>query len=200
MAVRMKYGLLAILSAALLTLPMVNGSLSISVSIENPEIYPSESQTLVVTTNEKGIGVLLVIQPSNGTPWMDYLEEHQPMKNLWNMLSNSTKTEISEKVGQKIVSFALIRTDTGGENVTLSFPEDFKGINGDPSTTTEGEYKAILAFLSYEHEVRKRCHLFEIGFDCVSWPVIPELPPGLLVVFFAAITLSLTKLHRKLRP
>jgi hypothetical protein len=198
----MKYRLVAILSVAILLLPIVNGSLNVSVSIENPEIHQSESQKLTVTANERGIGVLLVIQPSEGTPWMDFLEDHPSLEKLWNLLPNSMRTKIVDKVGDKIVSYKIVKIGTDGGNSTVTFPEDFVGINGKPSTVEVGEYKAILAFLSCQKSDGydcKCCCLFEVDFDCVSWPVIPEFPSApLLLVLFAIIAAPLIKLRRKI--
>jgi len=200
---RMRYGIIAFLSVTLLGLSIANGSLSVSVTVGRPEIYQGESQLLTVKTNEGGMGILLVTQPNEGASCMDFLEDHQSLEELWNLLPLSTRAEVAGRLGQRIASFIVIRIDTGGGNMTATFPEDFTGINGEPSTETVGEYKAILAFLSSQEadcRAECRCHLFEIDFDCVSWPVIPEYPSAsLFLILFAAVTLSMIGQRRKLR-
>ena len=62
-----------------------------------------------MTTNERGKGILLVIQPAEGTPWIDFLNDHPGLKALWNMLPYNIRTRIACKVGGKIVSFDLER-------------------------------------------------------------------------------------------
>ena len=149
---RRKFGLLAISFVALLLFSTAQASLSVSVNVEAPEIEQFESQVLKVTTNEGGVGVLLVLQPAEGTPWMDFLEDYRSLMMLWYMLPNHTRTRIADRIGQKIVSFSMIRTEIGGGEVTVTFPENFTGVNGEPSTAILGEYKAILAFLSSQKE------------------------------------------------
>ena len=71
--------------------------------------------------------------------------------------------------------------DSGGGTQNCVFPNDFQGINGEPSTQQMGKYKSIFVYLSYESTGDDRCKLFEKDFDCGFWFVIPESPIGTLV-------------------
>ena len=109
-------------------------SLEVNVSVENTEIMPLADQKITATANERGIGVLLVLQPAEGTPWIDFLNAHPALKVLFNSLPNNIKTELINKVGKQIVSFKIVSFPSGGGSKTVTFPDDFTGINGAPST------------------------------------------------------------------
>jgi hypothetical protein len=165
-----------------------------------------EDQTITVTANEKGKGILFVIQPAEGTPWLDFLEDHPLLKALWNSLPSDIKTKIGSAIGGKIVSYATVSIDTGGGSQDLNFPEDFTGINGEPSTKLVGTYKVVLAFISFKSargapSNNIRCCCIEIDFDCNSWMVIPEFPFGtittLLFALMAVPTLCFIKKIRR---
>ena len=166
-------------------------SLDVDVSVENNDIMPLDDQNITATANERGIGVLLVLQPAEGTPWMDFLDAHLALKALYNNLPSNIQTEITDKIGGKIVSFKIVSfPDAGGGSETLVFPDDFNGINGDPSTELIGEYKVIFAYISWEGE--RCCCILEKAFDCTLFHVhvIPEVPVGTIVSLlgmFAAI-------------
>jgi hypothetical protein len=168
-------------------------SLDVNVNIENTEIMPLEDQKITATANERGKGILLVLQPAEGTPWIDFLDAHLALKALYNSLPNNIKTELANKVGGKIVSFKIVSFPGGGSE-TLTFPGDFNSINGEPSTELMGKYKVIFAYMSWESSGNdaRCCCLCELEFDCVhgSWFVIPEVPVGTIVSLlgmFAAI-------------
>jgi hypothetical protein len=183
-------------------LSSVNGSLNVNVDVEDPEIYQGQSQTFIISSNEGGIGILLVVQPAEGTPWMDLLADHPTLSGLWTTLSNRTKAEITEKLGQKIVSFAILEMDDDEECLTRTFPEDFAGINGEPGTEIPGDYHALLVFLSHQRSGGNDecCCFLEVDFDCVSWPVIPEFSSGLLILgLCTAIALAALNTRRRLK-
>lgn len=153
---------------------------------------------------QTGKRILLVIQPAEGTPWIDFLNEHPGLKALWNTLPSNIRTEVTSKIGGKIVSYSIINTGLGGGDRVVTFPDNFTGINGAPSTTMAGEYKVIFAFLSYEadNENMGCCCLFEIGFDCIGWNihVVPEVPLGTIAPLLSMIfAMPILKLYRRIR-
>ncbi len=164
-------------------------SLDVDVSVENTEIMPLEDQNITVMANERGIGILIVVQPAEGTPWMDFLGAHPALKALYNNLPSNIQTELADKIGGKIVSFKVVSfPDAGGGSETVVFPDDFNGINGGPSTELMGEYKVIFAFISWEDG--ECCCLFETAFDCTLFlvHVIPEVPVGTIVSLLGMIS------------
>jgi hypothetical protein len=188
----MKYSLVALPFLVLTMLcSITNASLAISVSVGHSEINRFQSQTITATTNEGGKGILIVIQPAEGTPWKDFLNDHPRLEALWDMLPSNMQIEIAGKIGGKIVSFDMISIELGGGSETVAFPEDFTGINGEPSTALVGKYKVIFAFLSWEKSNDNGpcccCCLFELDFDCNSWFVIPEVPFGTIVSLLSAV-------------
>ena len=156
----------------------VSASLTVDVDVGFAELMPLMDQTITVTTNEMGMGILFVLQPAEGLPWADFLDDHPGLKPLFNQLPSNIKTEIADKIGQKIVSFKLVSFSAGGGSTTFVFPDDFTGINGEPSTELVGEYTVFFAYMSLEEE--GRCFLAEIEFGCKfgSFNVIPEVPLG----------------------
>ena len=165
--------------------------LTIDVSVEKTEIMPLEDQNITAITNERGIGILLVLQPAEGTPWMDFLDAHLALKALYNNLPPNIQTDLADAIGGKIVSYKVVSfPSAGGGSETVVFPDDFNGINGIPSTELIGEYKVILAFISWEDG--ECCCIIEKAFDCTMFfvHVIPEVPVGTIVSLlgmFAAI-------------
>jgi hypothetical protein len=171
--------------------------MSILVS-KNTEIMPFEDQKITVTANERGQRILLVIQPAEGTPWLEFLDAHPALKLLYNTLPSNVKTELANNVGGKIVSFKMVSFPLGGGSKTFTFPDDFNGINGKPSTQLMGEYKVIFVYKSWERSDNdpRCCCLCEREFDCAhgSWFVVPEVPLGTVVTLlgmFAAIPMLL---------
>jgi hypothetical protein len=139
------------------------------------------------------MGILIVIQPGPSQPLIlnNYLNSHPAFKAIWNSLSLLVKMQIINEIGGKIFSYALVNMPSGGGNHVFSFPTDFTGINGAPSTAMNGKYKVLLAFISFQASDigRPQCHccLFQIDFDCGTWFVVPEVPLGTVVALLTAI-------------
>jgi hypothetical protein len=189
-----KYFTAAIPLLILMFASVAYASLDVDVSVENAEIMPLEDQKITATANERGIGVLLVLQPADGTPWLDFLNAHPALKALYNSLPSNIQTQLANMVGEKIVSFKIVSFSGGGGSKTLTFPDDFNGINGEASTEMMGNYKVIFAYKSLERSDNdpRCCCLCELEFDCAhgDWFVIPEVPLGTVVSLlgmFAAI-------------
>jgi len=200
----MKYALVVVSFLVLMPFSTANASLNVSVSVEYAEINQFQDQIITATTNEEGKGILLVIQPAEGTPWIDFLNDHPALEALWNILPSNMRTEVASKIGGKIVSFDSISTDSGGGSETVAFPEDFTGINGDPSTALVGEYKILFAFLSLEASNDNSpcccCCLFELDFDCNSWLVVPEVPFGTIASLLSAmVAIPGLKFYKRIR-
>jgi hypothetical protein len=176
-------------------------SLSITVSVENTEIMPLEDQKITVTANEWGLGMVMVVQPAEGTPWIDFLNDHPELKPFYDSLPDNVKTDLANKVGGKIVSFKMVGFPLGGGSKILTFPDDFNGINGDPSTQLMGNYKVIFTYTSWERSRDDpgwcRCSILEFDCERGGWFVIPEVPLGtiasLLGMFVAIPALLVIK-------
>jgi hypothetical protein len=169
-------------------------SLNVDVTVETAEIMQLDDQKITATANEWGLGVLFVVQPAEGTPWLDFLNAHPALKALYDSLSSDVKTQLANKIGGKIVSFKIVGFPPGGGSNTVTFPDDFTGINGAPSTQLMGEYTVIFAYKSWERSDNDPlfCCCRIIEFDCArsTWFVIPEVPLGTvasLLGMFAAI-------------
>lgn len=159
----------------------VSASLNIDVSVASSELAPLMEQQITATANERGMGVLLVLQPAEGTPWIDYLNDHPLLAALFNSLPSNVQSSIADKIGQKIVSFKIVSFGGGGGNSVCVFPSEFNGINGAPSTALVGEYTVLFAYASWEEDgATGLCFLAEKEFDCKirSFNVIPEVPFG----------------------
>jgi hypothetical protein len=130
-------------------------------------------------------------------------------------LPNDIKTQVQEKIGDKIVSYKLIVMEEGG-SVDVTFPEDFTGINGEPSTALNGEYKVIFVFLSkcesedqvpdgdntldaaIECRPHRECKLVELDFACARWFVVPEVPLGTIAPVLSALAaIPVAKLYKR---
>jgi hypothetical protein len=204
MLVKMKAALVLVvlLSLVLALSSFAKAPLEVSVGVEHPQIMPLQNQMIDTTTNERGVGILFVLQPANGTPWADFLDEHPTLQAIWQMLPEDVRTRAAESIGKKIVSFLTVSVGSGGGIEIATFPEDFTGVNGVPATTTMGEYKVIFAYLSYERTDgdESRCWLLEVDFDCGSWNVIPEVPGTIVastaMVFALIGYLAIPKLRR----
>ena len=189
---KLSYALVSVFLILTTTSNIVQASLDVKVNVEYNQILPIQNQIITATSNEKGKGILLVIQPAEGIPWIDYLNAYPELNIIWNLLTNDIKTEINEKIGGKIVSFNIVNFALGEGSKAVTFPNDFTGVNGDPATELSGEYKVIFAFLSYEVDpsnIGTRCCIFEIGFDCIAWNVhvVPEVPIGTIIPLLAMI-------------
>ena len=193
--------------AIMLSLSFANAALDADITIGNAQINHGASQQMTATANKGGMGILIVIQPATGQPWANFLNNHPLVKALWNSLPNSMKMQINNAIGGKIVSYALVNFGNGGGSKVFSFPADFKGINGVPSTTLMGKYKVLFAFISNQVSNFERAHcqcfcLFQVDFDCGSWFVVPEVPLGtVLPLVTSLLALPVFKLiSRKRQP
>jgi hypothetical protein len=191
------YGIAAVIFAVLVLSSMANASLDVQITVGSAQINPLQSQTITATTNERGIGIVLVIQPAEGSPFTDSLGSHPALLVLWNLLPSDTKTDIIGKIGGKIVSYKIVAVpDQGGDSIVLTFPEDFTGILGDPSTVVTGKYMVIFAFLG-----ASGCKVIGIDFDCGSWFVIPEVPWGTVATLATSLcALPVFALYKRRRP
>jgi len=160
-------------------------SLDVSVSVGASEIMPFEEQTITVTSNEPGKGILFVAQPAEGNPWEGFLDEHPFFNLIWSVLPNSVRDKIKKAVGDKIVSFKLVSMAEQGSTIAI-FASEFKGINGEPSTGMAGKYKVLLVFFSSDDA--SDCKLIEKDFDCASWFVVPETPFGAITALTVMTT------------
>lgn len=198
------YGLVAVL-CAVLAVSLVDASLDVSLEVGEPQINQMEDQTITVTANQKGKGMLFVVQPAEGTPWIDFLEDHPVLKALWDSLPSDIKTKIASAIGDKIVSYATVCVDIGGGSQDLIFPGNFTGINGEPSTSLVGTYKVILAFISIESPRRgpnnsTECCCIEADFDCKSWTIVPEFSlPTIAALLSALMAVSTLRFIKKIR-
>ena len=159
----------------------VSASLIIDVSVESSELAPLMNQNITVTANERGIGIVFVLQPAEGTPWTDFLDSYPVLENIFDSLSPDIKTSIIDKIGQKVVSFKIVSFGAGGGSAVCVFPSEFNGINGEPSTELVGDYKVLFAYASWEDDRDSGlCFLAEQEFDCKVriFNVIPEVPLG----------------------
>jgi hypothetical protein len=150
-----------------------NASLNINLNIAKPTISPNETQHITATANERGIGIVFVIQPAPGPAWTDFLNDHPDLKILWNSMPADIKANIQAAVGDKIVSYAIVHFGEDGGSTTLDFTSDFTGINGAPSTILVGKYNVCFAYLSYQP-----WYYLELGFTIGVWNVVPEVPLG----------------------
>jgi hypothetical protein len=199
----------------MLSTSFVGATLDISVAVADPQINQGQSQVITATTNEGGKGILLVLQPALGDPWAGFLMTHPALAALWASLPSDIKTQVQEKIGDKIVSYKLIAMEKG-DSVIATFPEDFKGINGDPSTALQGEYKVIFVFLAkcesddqvpdggntldaaIECKPHRECRFVELDFAAAGWFVVPEVPLGTIAPILASfVALPVAKLYRR---
>ena len=110
---KVSYVLVAVL-CTVLAVSVVDASLEVNLEVGKSQINQMEDQTITVTSNEKGKGILFAIQPAEGTPWIDFLDDHPLLKALWNSLPSEIKTKIASVVGGKIVSYATVSIGIGG--------------------------------------------------------------------------------------
>ena len=181
--------------STLLLVSVANAALNVDITVAYPSIEPFEDQQITATTNQKGMGVIIVVQPAAAEEaWTNSLNQDQDLFDLWNSLSSDVKTDVSNDIGGKIVSYVLVSMPTGGGTETYNFPEDFTGLNGEPSTAIAGTYKVIFAFLSFENQ----CFKFRVDFACGQWFVVPESPFGTAMALVAPIAVFATiKTYRK---
>jgi hypothetical protein len=191
----------------IITLPStVSASLDVDVSVGSSELATYMDQTITVSANEMGMGVVIVLQPATGTPWTDFLDSHPVLKTLFYKLPSDIRTEITDNIGNKIVSFKTVSFPAGGGSQNCIFPDDFKGINGKPSTEIVGEYTVFFAYISWEADDNEKsfCFLAKKEFDCSfrHFNVIPEVPFGTVMasvsmVGAGIVFVSIPRLRKK---
>lgn len=211
------YGIAAVIFLILLLASTANASLVLSVTVQNPTLNPLQSQTIIAETNERGFGVVFVVQPTQASaPWTDILNSNPlppslyGLKPLWtsiemqlqnqqlqNPLQPDKLAEIMNAMGGKIISFNLTSTaKTDGWHFSLVFPRDFTGINGVPSTAAPGTYKVIFVFKSED--------IVDAGivdFACGNWLVIPQVPLGTIMALLSSLcAIPAFKLYRRKHP
>jgi len=176
----MKKGFLPLIFAALIVVFLISSTnaymqansntLDVSVS-SNPEVISLGGKvTIDCTTNMDGKGIVFVIEPVNGSS-LASSESRDIRQDL---------DEISHDMSLKrVISYAwVIITNSEGGSRSFTFPDDFTGLNGEPSTNTFGKYYVFFIFI----------HLCvcKIDFDCSSFFSIPELPFGSLMATTAS--------------
>lgn len=194
---KIAYSLIAVSFLVLLASSVAYAALDAGVTVGTKNISKSSNQTLTVTVNEAGEGILFVIQPTQTmNPWMNYLNSHPTLNSIWLSLSWSIKNQINNAIGSKIVSYKIFSvSNKNGGTFTFTFPTDFTGINGAPSTSTLGKYEVLLVYMSWgQFEIgRPRdcccccCRIIQIDFDCGSWFVVPEVPLGTAMALAATV-------------
>ncbi len=193
--------IVTVISAVLLLTSTVNAAPIIQIAVSKPYVNASDGQTITVTVNKGGLGIIFVVQPDySGRSWLEYIDAHPNLRLLWNKLPDDIRNQISEDFGEHIVSYNLIdfRNPTGGQS-ELSFPDDFTDFTGKPSTSSHGEYKAIFVYVT-----SNGCFTFKLSFDCVQWFALPESPFGSavtiltpLVALAALVTIKKAKCFKK---
>lgn len=227
---KIAYAFVAVALVAILSIASVGATLDINVEVANPTINPGEPQVLTVTTNEPGVGILIVLQPAMGDAWSDYLADHPLLAALIASLPPDTLAELYGLIGNKIVSYKLIGPIPEEPFMTLpavamdvTFPDDFTGVNGEPSTNLPGDYKVIFVYISAyeadqipenhdpdaveltqvqvevpEIEIPGDVRLIELDFACGRWFVIPEYALGTIAPIISSIAaLPLAKRYYK---
>ena len=189
----------AVAFSALLILPMVSAALTATITVANPTINQNANQSITATTNQKGTGVIFVVQPApSGYSWINYLNAHHDLRDLWYNLPSDVRAQMTGETGGFIVSFVIVNMQHGGGGTHIySFPTDFTGLNGQPSTAIPGTYKVVFAFLANDHS----CFHHQISFDCGQWFVVPESTLGTAMAIMAPIaavaTITLNKKRKE---
>lgn len=211
---RLLYAFAAVSLIAFLSIASVKATLDVSVEVANPAINQGEPQLITATTNEPGIGILLVLQPAMGDAWTDFLMAHPVLAALLAGLPSEIQTQLYGLIGNKIVSYKLIGPIPEEPflmlpevSIPVTFPDDFTGINGEPSTTLVGDYKVIFVYISnYEAdmqpvdqepdaveltqaqiEVPGIVTLVELDFACGRWFVVPEYALGTIAPVLSSL-------------
>jgi len=149
-----------------------HNTLDVNVSCYPEVILPGQTVTLTCTANMDGKGIVFVIQPVKGSSTAS--SQSEDMQEDLNKISSDPDGSL-----WKIISYAWVRiTNAEGGEQELIFPDDFTGLNGEPSTNILGKYYVFFVFL----------HLCvcKIGFDCSRFFVVPELPLGTLMAITAS--------------
>ena len=206
---KIAYAFVAVAFVAFLSIASVKATLEVGVEVAYPTINQGESQLITVLTNEPGIGLLIVLQPAMGDSWTDFLIAHPELAALFADLSPEMQTQLQGLIGDKIVSYKLIgpipeeALNCVPISIPVMFPDDFTGINGEPSTTLVGDYKVIFVYLSnYEEDAQVAPvlattteieqptteTLVELDFACGRWFVIPEFALGTIAPILSSLT------------
>jgi len=168
-----------VMMLALLTISLVSAKLEVNVEVASPTLNPFGTQYITATANELGAGIIFVVQPAVAQEnWLDKVIAGSPLAKAWNNLDSAAKDTINSAIGDKVVSYAFVSwgTNGGSTNPPLAFPNDFTGINGDPSTGLLGTYKVLFVYGSIQP-----FPVIEIDFACAEWNVVPEVPLGTAV-------------------
>lgn len=88
---------------------------------------------------------------------------------------------MSSAIDGETVSYKLVDTaHADGWTFELTYPTDFEGINGVPSTGAPGQYKVIFVFWNSDT-------VCVTEFACGSWLVIPQVPLGTVMALVTAL-------------
>lgn len=226
------YAFVAVALVAILSIASVGATLEVNVEVASPTINPGEPQVLTVSTNEPGVGLLIVLQPAMGDAWSGFLADHPLLAAILESLPPDTQAELYGLVGDRIVSYKLIgpipeeALNCIPITMPVVFPDEFTGVNGEPSTNLPGDYKVIFVYISaYEEdqipevpvnhnpdaveltqvqveipeiEVPGDVSLIELDFACGRWFVIPEYALGTIAPIISSIAaLPLAKRYYK---
>ena len=195
------YGMALVIFLVLMLSSTVKAPLEITVTVQNATINPGQTQTIGARPNENGEGIVFVVLPTDGTIWTSFLNSHPTLKTWWDaILSPSIKTQISDAIGGKIVSYKMVSTMNAPITIGLVFPADFTGINGAPSTAVPGDYKVLFVFKAFALPGAD-CQLVELDFDCRSWLVVPQVPFGTVMTLVSMLcAIPAFMLYRRKRP
>lgn len=177
------YGIASVIFLVLILSTTANAELHISVTVQNAVLSPSQTQTIIADTNERGWGIVFVVQPSNGAPWTDFVNtsSHPLLYFRWTYLQSGIKANVSSEIDGKIVSYKFVDTaHVDGWTFGLVYPTNFTGINGVPSTAAPGEYKVIFVFWNSPD-------ICVTKFACGSWLVIPQVPLGTVMALASSL-------------
>lgn len=162
--------LVLVLSLALMV-PLSRGYLSVNVSADPETILPSEKVTITSSAEMDGKGIIYVIQPVSVSSRAQ--SESEDVQNGLNEISNDPDYSL-----WKIISYAWVDAiiDPEGGQQNFTFPDDFTGLNGEPSTSVLGKYYVFFVFWH-----GSKCFSVKTRFDCSMFWVVPEYPIGTIM-------------------
>jgi len=149
-------------------------ALDVSVSANPDLVIPRQEVKITAITNMNGLGIVFVIQPDRGSSTAS--SESADVQTDLDTISSDGHVSL-----HMIVSYAFVGiANRNGGSRELTFPNDFRGLNGEPSTKTPGRYSVFFVFI--------HLYICRIGFDCANanFFVIPEVPLGTLTVASAS--------------
>lgn len=157
--------LVVVLSLALM-IPLTRGYLNVNVSADPETISPSQKVNITCTAEMDGKGIVFVIQPVSVSSKAE--SESEDVKNGLNEISSDPDCSLCN-----IISYAWVDAiiDPEGGQQKFIFPDDFTGMNGEPSTSVFGKYYVFFVFWH-----GSKCFCVKIGFDCSMFLVVPEYP------------------------